>query len=128
MPAGDRLQLGLKLDQAGLEFASVGIVRVFVRRDCGDVGAELRDMRALIGAGLTLRRIVGPVAPWFMDRAYADHYVGAIFANNRRLAAAIGSGSVLFARTVPSVAGQQGADAPFCALRLNDPSPEAYRG
>lgn len=118
---------GLKLDQAGLELASVGIVRVFVRRDCGDVGAELRDMRALIGAGLTLDEMSALSAPWFMDRAYADHYVGAIFANNRRLAAAIGSRSVLFAPQCHPSLRQQGADAPFCALRLNDPSPEAYR-
>jgi hypothetical protein len=118
---------GLKLDQAGLEIANVGILRVFARGDGRDVGAALREMRGLVGAGLTLDEMSALSAPWFMDRAYADRYVGAIFANNRRLAAAIGPRSPTFAPHCHPSLHRQGADAPFCAVRLNDPSPEGYR-
>ena len=118
---------GLKLDQAGLELANVGIVRLFARGDCADAAAALRDMRGLVGAGLTLDEMSALSAPWFMDRAYADRYVGAIFANNRRLAAAIGPRSAIFAPHCHPSLHRQGADAPFCALQLNEPSLQAYR-
>lgn len=118
---------GLKLDQAGLELANVGIVRLFSRGEYDDVGSALRQMRGLVGAGLTLDEMSALSAPWFMDRAYADRYVGAIFANNRRLAAAVGSRSPIFAPHCHPSLHRQGADAPFCALQLNDPSPQAYR-
>jgi len=118
---------GLKLDQAGLELANVGIVRLYARRDCGEVGATLRTLRGLVGAGLTLDEMSALSAPWFMDRGYADRYVGAIFAHNRALAAAIGSRSAVFKpHCHPSLRRQDG-DAPFCALQLAEPSPEAYR-
>lgn len=118
---------GLKLDQAGLELANAGIVRLYARRDVGSVAAALRNIRSLVGNGLTLDEMSALSAPWFMDRRYADRYVGAIFANNRRLAEAVGSRSPMFApRCHPSL-DRQGADAPFCALQLNEPSPQAYR-
>ncbi|MFI5032863.1 MAG: hypothetical protein ACHQPH_19375 [Reyranellales bacterium] len=118
---------GLKLDQAGLELANVGIVRLYARRDVQSVAAALRSMRSLVGAGLTLDEMSALSAPWFMDRGYADRYVSAVFANNCRLAAAIGARSPVFApRCHPSL-HRQGADAPFCALQLNEPSPQAYR-
>ena len=118
---------GLKLDQAGLELANVGIVRLYARRNVGAVAAALRDIRSLVGAGVTLDEMSALSAPWFMDRAYADRYVGAIFANNRRLAAAIGTRSPFFAPHCHPSLRRQGADAPFCALQLNEPSPRAYR-
>jgi hypothetical protein len=118
---------GLKLDQAGLELANVGIARLFARDGIDDVGAALRQLRGLVGAGLTLDEMSALSAPWFMDRAYADRYVGAVFANNRRLAAAIGSRSPVFAPQCHPSLRRQGADAPFCAVRLNEPSPESYR-
>ena len=118
---------GLKLDQAGLELANAGIVRLYARRDVGSVAAALRNIRSLVGTGLTLDEMSALSAPWFMDRRYADRYVGAIFANNRRLAAAIGSRSSVFAPHCHPSLQRQGADAPFCALQLNAPSPQGYR-
>jgi hypothetical protein len=118
---------GLKLDQAGLELANAGIVRVLARKDGDATSEELRQLRALTGAGLTLDELSALSAPWFMDRVYADHYTAAIFANNRALAQAIGTRSPVFgARCHPSLA-EPAADAPFCAVTLNAPSPEKYR-
>jgi hypothetical protein len=118
---------GLKLDQAGLELANVGIVRIYARDDVDDVEAALRRIRALIGAALSLDEMSALSAPWFLDRAYADRYAAAIFDHNRALAAAIGKQSPLFAPHCHPSLSNQGADAPFCALQLNEPSPSAYR-
>jgi hypothetical protein len=118
---------GLKLDQAGLELANVGIVRVLASDGTKEVGTALRKLRGLTGSGLTLDELSALSAPWFMDRAYADRYTTAIFANNCALAEAIGSRSPVFgARCHPSLV-DPAAQAPFCALTLNEPSPENYR-
>lgn len=118
---------GLKLDQAGLELANAGIVRVLAREDAREVSAALRRLRGLTGSGLTLDELSALSAPWFMDRAYAERYTSAIFANNRALAEAIGSRSPVFgSRCHPSLV-DPAAEAPFCALTLNEPSAERYR-
>jgi hypothetical protein len=118
---------GLKLDQAGLELANAGIVRVLARDDAGEVGTALRQLRGLTGSGLTLDELSALSAPWFMDRAYADRYTAAIFANNRQLAAAIGSRSPVFGACCHPSLADPTAEAPFCALTLNEPSIERYR-
>lgn len=121
---------GLKLDQAGLELANVGIVRILARdnaEDAASVGAGLRQLRGLTGSGLTLDELSALSAPWFMDRTYVDTYAAAIFANNRALAESIGTQSAVFGtRCHPSLATPD-ADAPFCALELKDGSPARYR-
>ena len=121
---------GLKLDQAGLELANVGIARILAPdggEAASDIGAELRHLRGLAGSGLTLDELSALSAPWFMDRAYVDRYTAAIFANNRALAASIGKDSAVFGgRCHPSLL-VPGAEAPFCALELADASPANYR-
>lgn len=119
---------GLKLDQAGLELANVGIVRIFARdRDAQEVGSRLRRLRALTGTGLTLDELSALSAPWFMDRDYIDRYTAAIFANNRALAGTIGPDSAVFEASCHPSLIEAGADAPFCALTLRAPSRERYR-
>lgn len=133
--AGDNCDLaiafssGLKLDQAGLELANVGIARVLFRgraRSRSQNVGRLRELRGLMATGLTLDELSALSAPWFLDRVYADQYVAAIFANNHALAQAIGRCSPVFGPYChPSLTSN--ADAPFCAVQLREPSPSRYR-
>ncbi len=120
---------GLKLDQAGLELANVGIVRIYARNgreDARKVAESLRRIRALTGTSLTLDELSALSAPWFMDRRYVDHYTAGLFANNHALARAIGSASPIFGpRCHPSLL-ERAADAPFCAIELREPTAERY--
>ncbi|WP_170303604.1 hypothetical protein [Reyranella soli] len=120
---------GLKLDQAGLELANVGIARVLVRDGAqrrSEITGRLRQLRGLMATGLTLDELSALSAPWFLDRAYVDNYVAAIFANNRVLAHAIGHESPVFGpHCHPALTSN--ADAPFCAIQLREPSPSRYR-
>jgi hypothetical protein len=105
----------------------VGIVRVLARDGSEEVGTGLRQLRGLTGGGLTLDELSALSAPWFMDRAYAGRYTAAIFANNRALAEAIGTRSPVFGnRCHPSLV-DPAAEAPFCAMMLNESLPENYR-
>lgn len=122
---------GLKLEQAGLELANVGIARVLVRDGASITAAavcrRLRELRALMSTGLTLDELSALSAPWFLDRAYVDNYTAAIFANNRTAAHAIGDNSPVFGpRCHPSLLAAT-ADAPFCAIQLKGASPAHYR-
>jgi len=114
---------GLKLDQAGLELANVGIVRIFARgaeQSASCLAADLRRIRGLTGSGLTLDEMSALSAPWFMDRTYTGRYTRPLFDNNVALAASIGKNSAIFAaRCHPSLANP-GAVAPFCALQLRE--------
>jgi hypothetical protein len=122
---------GLKLDQAGLELANVGIARVLVRdgaqQHATGIGGRLRQLRGLMATGLTLDELSALSAPWFLDRAYVDGYTTAIFANNRLLAQSIGSDSAVFGPRCHPSRSAPGAAAPFCALQLREASPARYR-
>ena len=128
---------GLKLDQAGLELANVGIVRIYARDDAGkdDAGKDgagkvatlLRSIRALTGTGLTLDELSALSAPWFMDREYAAGYAAGVFANNRALGQAVGNHSLLFEPNCHPSLVDTNADAPFCAFELREPSAELYK-
>jgi hypothetical protein len=122
---------GLKLDQAGLELASVGIIQLFVRDD-DDLGRkteELRRIRALTGSGLTLDEMAALSAPWFLDAAYLRAYSNAIFANNAALAQAIGRSTVFEDACHPSLLEGASAEAvaPFCTFRLRNGELGAHR-
>ena len=99
---------GLKLDQAGLELANVGIARVLVRdgaqQRATGIAGRLRQLRGLMATGLTLDELSALSAPWFLDRAYVDAYTTAIFANNRLLAQSIGSRIGRLRPALPSLA------------------------
>ena len=122
---------GLKLDQAGLELANVGIARVLVRdgarQSSAAIAGRLRQLRGLMATGLTLDELSALSAPWFLDRAYVDTYATAIFANNRLLAQSIGSDLAAFGPHCHPSQSAAGADAPFCALQLREASPARYR-
>jgi hypothetical protein len=118
---------GLKLDQAGLELANAGIVRVYSRDDAAEVAGELRKLRALNGTGLTLDELSALSAPWFMERRYADRYASGVFASNRALAQAVGRNSPLFEPDCHPALIDPASEAPFCALRLRQPSRAGYR-
>jgi hypothetical protein len=122
---------GLKLDQAGLELANVGIARVLVRdgarRRAAEIVGRLRQLRGLMATGLTLDELSALSAPWFLDRTYVDSYAAAIFANNRLLAQSIGGDSAVFGAHCHPSQSAAGADAPFCALQLRDASTARYR-
>lgn len=122
---------GLKLDQAGLELANVGIVQLFVRdgasTNLSEAKSALERIRALTGTGLTLDELASLSAPWFLDRAHLEHYTGRVFANNAALAAGVGRASRLFdGRCHPSLLSPD-AVAPFCALRLREGDVAAHR-
>jgi hypothetical protein len=119
---------GLKLDQAGLELANVGIAQLFVREGNTVPAADsLRRIRSLTGSGLTLDELAVLSAPWFLDRTYTQDYTAAIFAHNAALGSAIGRESAVFEeRSHPSLVSA-GAEAPFCAVRLRGGDGAAHR-
>lgn len=116
---------GLKLDQAGLELANVGIVQLMVREGSGldpeALAEKLRHIRGLTATGLTLDELGALSAPWFLDRDYFHRYTARLFAHNAALARAIGRDLPVFEPDChPCLVSETAPPAAFCALRLRD--------
>ncbi len=126
-----RMSSGLKLDQAGLELANVGLVSLY-RRDeqtfAVDPAEKLRKARTLTGAGLGFDALGALQAPWFLDREHARRYAEAVFENNADLAQRLSEVDGLFSQVShPSLGADSGAAAPFVLIQLEDDAPENYR-
>ncbi|MBI1211247.1 MAG: hypothetical protein GC190_07280 [Alphaproteobacteria bacterium] len=134
-PTVIQIRSGLQLDQAGFELADCAIVSVFSDASsefsARDVTNALRNIRAIIGAGLTLDEVAELEAPWFLDRTYFRRYSHAVFANNAALADALKARrGLLFERILhPRYALSEApwAQAPFCTFHLHDGIVEHYR-
>ena len=124
------LSSGLKLDQAGLELANVGIVSLYRRGDQSfavDPAEKLKKARTLTGAGLGFDALGALDAPWFLDRETARLYAGAVFENNALLAQRLADIDGLFSQVSHPALGASDADAPYCLIQLHDDTPENYR-
>ena len=128
------LRSGLKLDQAGLELANVGLVSIFGSQHT-DVSAEsladvLREIRTLTGANLSFDALNALDFPWCLNAAYMSRYCDQIFVNNALLASALNERGIFAHVAHPRrhVHAPDWAQAPFCVLQLRDNRPENYRG
>lgn len=130
-----RMSSGLKLDQAGLELANVGLVSLYRRADqdvAVDPAEKLKKARILTGAGLGFDAVGALQAPWFLDRDHARGYADAVFENNallaQRLSDCVAESGGLFSQVShPSLGAESGAAAPFVLIQLEDDTPENYR-
>ena len=124
LPAGrDRLSSGLKLDQAGLELANVGIVRVLARdgahQRATGIAGRLRQLRGLTGSGPDARRAVGAFrAVVSRSRLCRSPTPQPSSPTTARSPQSIGTRLGRLRRALPSFAGRIRAAAPFCALQL----------
>jgi hypothetical protein len=123
---------GLKLDQAGLELANVGIVSLYApceRRAELDAAADrLRLVRRLNGTSLTIDTVALLDLPFFLDPATFYEYSSAVFDHNARLARAVRSGACFATIAHPSLdaRGLPWAQAPFVFFHLDDDDPVRY--
>jgi hypothetical protein len=129
-----RMSSGLKLDQAGLELANVGLVSLYRRANQDfaiDPAEKLKKARTLTGAGLGFDAVGALQAPWFLDRDQARSYAEAVLENNALLAQRLSdsmaeSGGLFSQVSHPSLGAESGAAAPFVLIQLEDDSPENY--
>jgi hypothetical protein len=112
-----RLHSGLKLFQAGLELADVGIVSIYG----SPAGDELRRIRTLQGSGLRFADVAALELPVFLDPAATRAYEDAVFRHNAALARAARDNPAL---KVAYPAGQH--RAPFVIFNL--PSAASFDG
>ncbi|MEQ1754436.1 MAG: hypothetical protein ABL973_09915 [Micropepsaceae bacterium] len=124
---------GSRLDQVGLELASAGIVSVYhPERDGGrpeQIAGRLREIRSSTGVDLTFEDFSALEAPWFLDRSRASKYAQAVFRNNALFAETLSQKLQLFEQVLhPQFADNScpWAKAPYCVLRLRNPSAENY--
>jgi len=129
-----RMSSGLKLDQAGLELANVGLVSLYRRADqvfAIDPAEKLRKARVLTGGGLSFDSLGALQAPWFLDREHARQHAEAVFENNallaQRLSESMAESGGLFSQVSHPILGEDGgAVAPYVLIQLEDDAPENY--
>jgi len=123
---------GLKLDQAGLELANVGIVSLYApaaRTAELDAAADrLRTIRRLNGTSLTIDAVALLDLPFFLDPAAFYEYCTAVFAHNARLALQVRPGGLFETVAHPSLDPRElpWAQAPFVFFHLRDDDPARY--
>jgi hypothetical protein len=120
-----RFASGLKLMQAGLELANVGILSIYAVD--GDrlaaCGRDIRRARTLTGSGLRFAEALALGAPWFLDPAYARRYEEAVFAHNSALARAVSQNNQLFEPITHPSLDDAPHGAPYCVFRLRSGAP-----
>jgi hypothetical protein len=123
---------GLKLDQAGLELANVGIVSLYAPASRSVKLAEAADRLAAVqrlnGTALTVDTVALLDVPFFLDPVAFYEYCAAVFAHNARLAHAVPSGGLFETIAHPSFdpRGLPWAQAPFVFFHLRDDQPARY--
>lgn len=126
---------GLKLDQAGLELANVGIVSIYAAaahsKFLERAEEQLRMLRRLNGTALTVDAIALLDVPFFLDPAALHGYTSAIFRHNAALAeavTAVAEGGLFETVAHPSLDPRHlaWAQAPFVFFHLRDDDPARY--
>jgi hypothetical protein len=115
---------GLKLDQAGLELANVGIVSLYApasrRAELDAAEDRLRVLRRLNGTALTIDAVALLDTPFFLYSAMFYEYCTAVFAHNARLARGVPAGGVFKTVADPALDARNlpWAQAPFVFFHL----------
>ena len=128
------LRSGLKLDQAGLELANVGLASIFGKlqgtMSAASLADALREIRTLTGANLSFDAVNALDFPWCLNASYMSGYCDRVFVNNARFASALSEAGNFGQVTHPQrhVHAPVWAQAPFCVLQLRDHRPANYRG
>lgn len=125
-----RMNSGLKLDQAGLEFANVGVLSLYTpesapeRESAPVIGHYLRKMRTILGSGLSFDAMCMLEVPWFLDPEHLREHCRAVFVNNALFAQCLQGIEGLFARIAHPCLGalsdEPWAQAPFTVLHLRE--------
>jgi hypothetical protein len=124
---------GLKLDQAGLELANVGIASIYMpasqATELEAAERTMRMVRRLNGTALTIDTMALLDVPFFLDPVVYHDYSAAVFAQNARLARAVPAGG-LFERIAHPALDPRGlpwAQAPFVFFHLRDDTVARYQ-
>lgn len=126
---------GLKLDQAGLELANVGIVSIYApamhAESLDSVEERLQMLRRLNGTALTIDALALLDVPFFLDPLSLNEYTSALFGHNAALAKAVGAvatGGLFETVAHPSLDQRRlpWAQGPFVFFHLRDDSMARY--
>lgn len=131
-----RMNSALKLDQAGLEFANVGVLSLYTpmsapeREAAPAIGHYLRKMRTILGSGLSFDAMCALEVPWFLDPEHLRNHSRAVLVNNALFAQSLHGIEGLFARiahpSLSALSDEPWAQAPFTVLHLHEDDLENY--